>query len=60
MQFYIFYIQDFFMKAIKICNKKIKTMNLLKIYLLKAWFVMKPIKMKKEIGLYPDEIEKDI
>ena len=33
-------------------------MNLLKIYLLKVWFVMKLIKIKTGNWLYPDEVEK--
>ena len=41
----------FFMKAIKKIIKKLNTLNLLKIYLLKEWYVMKLIKIIKVIGL---------
>ena len=49
----------FFMRALKKIIIKLKRMNLLKVYLLKEWFVMRPTKIKMENGLSPDEIEKD-
>ena len=40
----------FFMRAIKLNDKKIEIKEPFKAFLLKEWFVMKHIKMKKEIG----------
>ena len=40
----------FFTKAINKYSKNLISMNHLKIFLLKGWFVTKHIKMKKEIG----------
>ena len=40
----------FFTKAIKKCNYELKFTEPFKKSLLKAWFVMKPIRIKKEIG----------
>ena len=51
MQYYIYFIQDFLLKVLKKLIKKLIFLNLLKIYLLKEWFVMKLIKIKMEIGL---------
>ena len=35
----------FFMRAINSCNNQVNLKSLLKVCLLKAWFVMKPIKI---------------
>ena len=40
----------FFMRAVKLCNKDIKTVEPFQAYLLKVWFATKLIEMKAECG----------
>ena len=45
-----FFIQDFFMRAIDLKMTILILRNLLKVYLLKEWYVMKLTKIKITIG----------